>query len=808
MSKLDLKFAVRALVRSPMFTTLAILCLALAIGANAGIFAVVDAVLLKPLPFDEPDRLAQLWVENEEWDWYQMHVSSADFLDWQERSEAFESMAAYTDYPISFTLTDTDEPERLLGGIVTANFFDVLGVRAVEGRTFRPEENWAGNDAVAVLSHGLWHRRFGGDPEIVDRQIVLNGQSIQVVGVLPPGFRYLGGDAEIWSTFGWDPVGTRSSVSARQAHNRRAVGRLASGVSLRQAGADLDRIAAQLEKEYPEINRGMKVGLTPLREWVVGDTRTPLFILSGAVGLVLLIACVNLANLMLARGRYRKREVAVRTALGAARVQIARQLLVESVLLSLAGGAVGLVFARWAVGSLRVLGVHAISGAFEVSVDWRVFLFTAGVAVLTGMVFGMLPAIQISRPNLSEVLSEASARTAGLHKELARSMLVVAEVGLAVVLVVGAGLLLRSFVELQRVETGFDAERLLTAKISLPRSAYGEDQAIAGFYQRLVERIGRVPQVESAAATSILRLSGEHWTSDLSVRGKDLGPNPVEVWHSAVSPGYFETMGLPLLEGEAFTAGDDAASAQVVVVNETLARQFFPEEEPVGRELAFEGEPTEESTWWRIVGVVEDESQDTIAGGIRPEVYRSALQWPQRTMTVVVRTADEPLSQAKPLRDIVLALDPDLPLYDVSSMEQVVADSLSRERFLTWLLGLFALVALVQAAIGIYGIVAFSVSQRTREIGVRMALGAESGEVLRLVIRQGMVLVVSGLILGVAGAFGLTRSLSSQLYNIGALDPVTYLVVLALLLTVGLVACSVPALRAVRVDPVSALRNE
>lgn len=799
--------AIRVWSRQPSSTVMAILCLALGIGATTAMFSVIDAVLLRPLPYERPDRLVALWEENPERNWYKNKVSAANFVDWQEQSTSYDGMAAYRETPESVILTGEGEPERVEAGIVSSGYFRVLGVEAVLGRTFLPQEDWAGGGDVAVLSDRLWRRRFGGRPDLLGKSMLLSGQPVTIVGVAPAGFRNLPGDVDLWLTFTWDPD-LRSSVTARRAHNVRAVARLKPGVSTQQASQELQAIARRLQGLYPETNKLMGAGLTPLREWVVGEVQLRLVILFGAVALVLLVACANMANFMLARGASRAQELAIRSALGADRRSVVAQLLTESLVLAFASCLVGLLLSLVWLQLLSNLGAEAVPRFTEVQLDGRVLAFSAVVAVLTGLIFGLIPALGISREEgVNIALRGGGGRSLGSRNARSRALLVVAEFALTTPLLIGAGLLVRSFTTILQVDTGFNTGNLLTAKVSLPFTSYSDEPQIAAFYRQLLPRLQALHGVEAAAASSTLPLTTEHWTGDFAIANRPQEEYGVGVRNQAITPDYFTVMEVPLRAGRYFNDGDDERAPRVVIVNEALVRRYFEDEDPVGRQLAFDRYPDESSTWWTIVGVVRDHKQETLTQEVVPEIYRPQLQWPRDPMSLLIRTSVEPLSIARALRDEVKAVDPALPIYDVRTMREVLSESLARSTFLALLLTLFAAIALLQATVGIYAVVAYSVSLRTQEIGIRKALGGQARDITFMVIKQGMAFVGAGMIIGLAAAVFLGRSMSTFLYRVKPFDPGTFALVGLTLGAVGLLACYLPARRAALVDPNIALRR-
>jgi putative ABC transport system permease protein len=812
----DLRYAVRTLVKRPGFAAVTILTLALGIGANTAIFSVVNAVLLRPLPFPSPERLVMVWETapgNET-----RSVAPGNLTDWRGQSRIFEQVAGYSDS--NFNLTGGAEPERLAGATVSENFFAALGVAAARGRTFSTEDAARPGERVAILSDGLWRRRFGSDANLLGRNITLDGKSYTVVGVMPPGF-HLPATAELWA-LGERGVPVPPSLAAqfpdsdfashRDAHFVSVVARLKPGATLEQAQAEMSAIAQRLEQEYPETNSGLGVNVIPLHQQVVGRTQTMLWLLVGAVSLVLLIACANVANLLLARTAQREREIAIRMALGAGRLRLIRQTLTESLLLSVVGGAVGLLVALWGVDLFVSLSPGDIPRLGEVGVDARLLGFALVISLVTGIGFGLLPALQSSRLDLNASLKEGGTKaTEGRRRRRTRSLLVVSEIALAQVLLVGAGLLLTSFLRLQSVDPGFNPEQLLTARVALSLTEYSDRSRRAAFYEEALRRLHTVPGVHSAAMVMNLPLSGSTMNRGFRIEGQAAprADEDVTMDYQVVSPGYFSTMHIPVVRGRALTEADDERAQRVVVINERLARRYWPGADPTGRRLAI-GDPSKEESWRTIVGVVGDVhhaglSQPPFPGAYVP--YRQDSESWSR-MSFVVRAAGDPANLAAAVRREFLAIDANQPISHVQPMKELMSASVMRTRFVSTLVSLLALISLALAAVGIYGLMSFSVSERTQEIGIRMALGARTRDILKMVFKQGMTLTLSGVGLGLAAAFALTRVMSSLLYGVSATDPVTFVGISLLLAAVALLACYVPARRATRVDPMVALRYE
>jgi putative ABC transport system permease protein len=796
----DLRFGWRTLWRRPGFTAVAVLTLALGIGANTAIFSVVNAVLLRPLPYEGSEWLVVLTEESRQNP--SMFISYPNFLDWKERSRSFEALAVHRQQ--AFILTGGEEPERLDGRQVSADFFNVFGVRPELGRAFLGEEDRPGGRPVAVLSHGLWERRFGGGPGVVGGTITLDGRPFTVVGVLPEGFR-AAGEADVFVPFGqWS--GQPGWMNRDVRPGGRAVGRLKTGTSIESARAEMRAITAGLEAQHPRTNTGVGVRLVPLYESVVGDTRPALLMLLGAVALLLLIACANIANLLLARAASRRQEFAVRAALGASRWRLARQLLTESVVLALLGGGLGLLLALWGVDLLSASGAGNLPRATEIGVDARVVAFTALVTLLTGVAFGLVPALQNSAAVPGSALKAAGRGASASGGRRLSGALIIAETALALVLLVGAGLLVKSFARLQEVDPGFDHENVLTMRVPLPRARYAKDEQVAEFYRALLERVRSLPGVESAAVANELPFTGRGWPVEVEAADRPVPPagqSPVADW-GIVSPEYFRTMGIPLIRGRALAESDTAAARRVVVVDEEVARHFWPGGEAVGQRLRVVGpDPFE------VVGVARRVRNYGLDADSRMRVYVPAAQTPMHMMNLAVRASGpDAEGLAKAVAGEVRALDSGQPVYGVRTMERIVSESLAPRRFNMALVALFAAGALLLASIGIYGVIAYTVARRTREIGIRVALGARRGDVLRLVLGQGMRPALAGVGLGLAASLALTRLMSSLLYGVSATDPVTFAAVSGLLVVVALLACYFPARRATKVDPAVALRYE
>ncbi|MFQ5744725.1 MAG: ABC transporter permease [Acidobacteriota bacterium] len=805
----DLRYALRMISRSPGFTAAAVLTLALGIGANTAIFSVVNAVLLRPLPYVDPGRLVRLWSAYPEDGAERSSTSPLDLDDWRQQNGVFEQMAGFPSVRLSgFVLTGSESPAEISTVFVTEGFFESLGVAALLGRTLAPTDQVDGNNRVVVLSHAYWQQRFGADAGIVGSTLTLNGSPFTVIGVMPPAFEYPAADTEMWAPLSLIPdsgVPRRRGVRWLQ-----VVARLKPGVTLAQAQTEMNTVVGRLAKQYPESNERLTgVTLRPLHEEMVGDLRTAMLTLFAAVVLVLLIGCANVANLMLARAEGRHKEVAIRMALGARRRRLIRQLLTESLLLTLSGGAVGLLLALWGVRVLVAMAPEEIPMLSQVGVDGAVLGFTTLLTLAAGLLFGLVPALRVAGADLHDSLKEGplGRRSAAHPHRRLRSLLVVSEVALVVVLAVAAGLLLRSYGRLLRVDPGFEPRHLLTLAVTAQSYKYPERPQFTGFFHDLLQRLEQLPGVDSVGMVRPLPLRGDTFEGESFTFSIDSRPSPPAGHEPGavmrfVSPGYFHTMGIPLLAGRDFSARDSARAPIVLVVNHTAAERYWPGEEPVGKSIS-----AGNATGLLIIGVVGDVRQLALAQEPMPVIYVVYTQVARVGMTLVVRTAADPRSMIGAVRRTIWEVDSDQPIEQIAPMEQVIADSLVQPRFSMTLLGIFAGLALVLAAVGIYGVISYTVSQQTHEIGIRMTLGAQGSDLLRLVVRRAMSLALTGIAIGLAGALAAGHWMASLLFGISAFDPPTFLLATLLLTAVALAASLVPALRASRVDPLIAIRS-
>ncbi len=806
--RLDTRFAIRQLVRNPGFAIVALVALALGIGVNTAIFSVVDAVLLRPLPYRQPEALVKVWMNfsgigipnDRNW------VSPPEFMDVRRLNRSFSHVAAIDS--ASFNVSTGGVPERVEGAQVSRSFFDALGVQPAVGRAFAAGEEQPGRDRVLLISDSFWRRRFGGDPQVIGRTITVNAAPYVVAGIMPPGFRYPI-EADLWKPLAFEPAMLTNDY--RGSHGLEVVARLKPGMSVEQARADMRGVTARIideNKDYPYGRFRFAVVLVPMLEEAVGDVRVALWILLGAVGFVLMVACANVANLLLARAAVRERELAIRAAIGAGRARLVRQMLTESTILSLAGAAAGLLVAYAVLRTLNVLAETALPRIAGAGIDATVLGFTALIAVVTGVLFGLVPALRASRSIGGDSLKEGARGISGGtgHHRLRRT-LVVAEVALSLVLLVGAGLLIRSFFHVINVDAGFHADRVLTVRLSLPEARYSRPEQIRAFYADLLGRIERIPGVEAAGGVSALPLSGTGSSGTVTVDTTAVPPDqasPEADWRP-ITPGYFRALGIGLVRGRFFDARDSENSAPVAIVDETLARTYWPHQDPIGRQIRRGGRRST-AAWMTVVGVVRHVRYRTLEAASRVQLYWPEAQRPSSELSVAIRTAVAPTSIAAAVQKQAMAIDSDQPIYAVRTMQQLMSESLARRRLSMVLLSLFAGLALLLAAVGLYGVVSYLVTQRSHEIGIRMALGARPSQILGLVLGQSVWLTVAGIALGFVAAIAVTRMLTTMLFDVRTSDPYTFVAVAGLLFLVALVAGLVPARRATRIDPIAALR--
>jgi len=807
----DLKFAFRQLLKNPGFATVAVLTLALGIGANTAIFSFVDAVLLRPLPYASPERLVTIWHSYPELNLPRASVSPFGYLQFQEQAKSFEEISAATFWMPN--LTGQEQPEQLPGMRVTANFFRTFGVKPIRGRTFSEEEDKPGAQPVVVLSHGFWQRRLGANTNILGSSLTLDGNSYTVVGIMPPRFKFYG-EIDVWRPMAF----SAGETSGRGSHSEflLAVARLKPGITVPRAQAEMNALAVPIRRQYFGQNSRWGPTIVAVQKVMTQEIRPALWILSAVVAMVLLIACANVANLLLTRATTQQKEIAIRVALGAGRFRLIRLLLAESLLLACIGGAAGIFLAVWGI-DLLASAVPAniaqfIVGWDQIGVDARILGFTLAVSLFTGCIFGLAPAVQTSHMSLNEALKEGSrGATEGFRRNKLRSLLVISEIALALMLLTGAGLLIKGFTKVVNVSPGFNANRLLTFYLSLPRSKYAEPERVVMFYQELLTRLRALPGVHSAGLTTSLPLSGRGGTASYSIEGRNLAPGEAQP-HGApggVDAEYFRTLGIPLLKGRYFNEQDSASALPVALIDEKVAKRYWPNEDPLGKRINFTFDRNDAGRVWReIVGVVGHAKIYGLDADAKEQLYFPHLQLARRDMCVVIRTAGLPHSLVSAARSQVWALDKDQPLHDIRTMEERVDQSLLRKQHLMFLTTLFAGLALFLAALGLYGVISYSVSQRTHEVGIRMALGAQPSDVLKLVLKHGLKLALVGVVVGIGGALALTRLMKTLLFDVSATDPMIYFVVSVVLGSVALLACYLPARRATKVDPMVALRYE
>jgi putative ABC transport system permease protein len=807
----DLRYGARMLLGKPGFTVIAVLTLALGIGANTAIFSVVNSILLRPLPYQQPERLVWWWEVQPQLN--QAPFSAADFLDFRTQNETFEQVAGVRN--TSLTITGSDQAERVRAAIVTENFFTMLGVEPQLGRALGPDDGRKGSPRVAVLSHSLWQRRFGGDAAVIGRSVRLSGEDVTVIGVMPRGFRNPLQDAEIWVNpymvvpdflFAFHDD---RRMQQRSSHYMKIIGRLRPGVTLTQAQQDIASIFERIHQQFPQTaNHG--VNLVPLHERVTGQVQAALLILLGAVTLVLLMTCANVANLMLARATSRAKEIAIRSALGARRGRLIRQLLTESVLVAILGGGAGWLLAMWGVNLLVSLSPPDMPRLDEIGIDLRVLGFTLGVSLLTGIIFGLAPAFGVSRVNVNETLKEGTRSSGSVVHNRTRGALVIAEMALALVVMVGAGLLVKSFIKLQSVEIGFNPDNLLTMRMWLDDPKYQSSAETLRFQRELLPKLEAIPGVEALAVSGDLPVQGTDTSTNVTVEAREPAHPGEEllIGLHPINTSYFQAMGIKLLRGRAFTERDDENAPPVVIINETAAERLWPGQDPVGKRLTFAPANTPNMQWMEVVGVVGDVKHDGLHVESGMHSYVPIVQQPWPIYTLALRSHMDSALLLAAAQQAVQSVDPNQPFYEVKPMSALIGEALAERRLILVLFGLFAVVALVLAAVGIYGVVAYLVAQRTHEIGVRVALGARRSDILRLVLKQGMVYAVVGAVTGVAGAIAVTRLMKTLLFEVAATDAATFAVTAGLLSAMALLACYIPARRATRVDPMVALRYE
>ncbi|HKO62398.1 MAG TPA: ABC transporter permease [Pyrinomonadaceae bacterium] len=806
--KQDLRYGIRSLLKHPGFTAIIVLTLAVGIGASTAIFSVVNAVLLRPLPYPTAERI--LAIEELNLQGTRVQVTPANFLDWRAQNTVFEHLAAILTRPAN--LGFTDQAERVDLAMTSANFFSVFGQQPLHGRFFIPADEQAGHEPIVVLSHELWQRRFGADPSVVGKQITLDGSSYTVIGIAPGGFTYPD-KTSVWiPPFRLAPTinANMDPTQVRGFGMLQAVGLLRPGVSFEQAVGEMETIISRLRQQYPDTNNRRFNRVVSLHTFLVGDTRGMIALLFGAVIFVLLIACANVANLLLASAANRQKEIAIRSALGASRFRVVQQLLTESLILAVLGGGIGFLLATWGVVFMTRLLPKDFPRLAEINLDWKVLAFSMFASVLTGILFGLAPALQISKTDVQDSLKETGRGSAGSRRQnRLRKLLIVGEVALSVVLLVGAGLLFRSFLQLQSVDTGFNSQQVLTLRLSPAGSRYARDADYISFYNEVMARVSSLPGVVSVGLINTLPLQ-KGPTRGFQIEGH--APLTPDKWpggnYRSVSPDYFQAMNVPIVKGRAFDERDVEGSPLVVIINEAMARRDFQNENPVGRRITLGQDAERRPVWWEIIGVAGDVRSIQLRDEAAPEFYLTANQDTFTNMSLVVRTSVEPASIAAAVRKVTADVDKAAAVSEVSTMDHLVEQAVTQPRFNLFLLGLFSVIALLLSAAGIYGVTAFSVAQRTHEFGIRMALGAQVGDVMRMILKQGMVLILAGIGIGLLAAFALTRLLRTLLYGVSVTDPLTFAAISLLLGLVALVACYIPARRATKVDPLIALRYE
>jgi putative ABC transport system permease protein len=807
----DIRFGLRMLLKAPGFTAVAIIVLALGIGANTAIFSVVNAVLLRPLPYPQPDRLVQVWHTPPQSSFPGakiFSVSPANYFDWVNQNRSFEQLAIYGF--MSFNLTGKGEPESLIATRVSSNFFSVLRTQPMAGRVFTSEEDSSGHGKVVIISHAFWQSHFGADPNTVGQTISLNSESYTIVGIMPAKFAFPTSSDPKFQTQMWTPIAwTDKDRSVRGNHNFLVIGRLKLDTTLEQAKAEMTTISSRLEQQYPADDKGWGATIIPMREQMVGEVRTALMILLGAVGFVLLIACANVANLVLVKTLARQKEIAIRTALGASSFRVLRQILAETLMLSLCGGLLGLAVAHFGVRLIVAFLAQQLPFAANISLDVPVLVFTLLVSILTGVIAGVVPAFRATKTNLNDSLKAGLGRTdADSGGNRTRSVLVVSEMALSLVLLVGAGLMIRTLSQLRNVDSGMDAHNVVITDLQLSRVKYAKPVQQFAFYDQLLRRLRTLPGVQSASAIDIMPLSGGGSTQPIAVEGRPMVPmaEQPEVPVRIVEPDFMRTMHIPLLQGRMLNTADTEDRPQTVLISDAMAKRIWPGENPIGKRLTLTFFPEKIR---EVVGVVGNVKQDGLdVAEPAATLYLPMAQAPRSFMTVALRVAAQPGDIGPAIANAVHEIDREQPVNDIVAMDLVMADSIARQRFNMLLLGTFAGLALLLAAIGLYSVLAYSVRRRVREIGVRMALGAQRVDVIRMILGQGVKLALIGVVIGVVAAFVLTRLMASQLFQVSATDPLTFIGVAAILMLVAIAACYIPALRAAKVDPMVALRYE
>ena len=812
----DIRYGLRVMRKNPGFIVIAVFALALGVGANTAIFSVVNAILLNPINYESPDQLVMVWEKSAKRGFGQIPTSLPNFTDLRTDNKSLADLGAFADS--NFNLTGGDQPERVLGVRVTATLLSLVGIKPLHGRLFVAGEDEPQANKVLILSNQLWQRSFGANPNIVGQNVALNGDSYTVVGVMPAGFKfppafsatvassqYAMPNADIWV-----PLVPEELLKGRDVRTLFMIGRLKPGVTAEAAHSEMNVIASRLQKDYPAVDADMQVDVVPLRQQITGDIRVALLVLFGAVGCVLLIACANVANLLLAKASGRQKEVAIRTALGATRLRIIRQLLTEGMLLGLAGGLLGSLLAILVLRQLVIFSPANVSIPDNIGIDWKVLAFTLFLSLFTSFVFGLAPALQASKLDLNETLKEGGRGNSGGSKaNHLRSLLVVTEIALALVLLIASGLMIKSFLRLQNVNPGFNPENLITLEMQLPESKYADKDRQAIFQQQLVQRVAQVPGVKSVGTVDNLPFSGNELNAAWGIEGQ---PSPSaadrpRAFLRNVSTNYFESMGIALRNGRAFADSDNGNAPGVAVVNEMAARRFWPNQEPLGKRFK-RGRIDSQNPWMTVIGVVAPVSHTALQVASQPEVYLAFQQNPGLNLTLVARTTSDPRSFAGAVRREVSALDKDLPVSNMKFMDEIIGKSVAQPRVYALLLGIFAGLALILASIGIYGVMSYSVTQRIHEIGIRMALGARPVDVLKLIVKQGLALALVGVFVGLIASLALTRVLASQLYGVTPTDPLTFTAISVLLILVAVIACSIPAMRATKVDPMIAVRHE